>query len=191
MALTSGVCLDRAKAAAERGVPADAVRWACTVTDVSEELVDWMAATSLLRRALPAAGAGTLPRRARVAVLGSYTTRQLVQILPLAAARCGIDVELHEGGYDQFRQEILDPRGELARFRPDVVVLAVHEGALALPEVSSTRTTTSPGRWRAGPPCGRRSRTRRAPVSSSTPSPCRRTCRCGTWRRAPPGHGTP
>ncbi|MDQ1287071.1 MAG: hypothetical protein QG622_636 [Actinomycetota bacterium] len=138
MALTSGVCLDRAKAAAERGVPADAVRWACTVTDVSEELVDWMAATSLLRRALPAAGAGTLPRRARVAVLGSYTTRQLVQILPLAAARCGIDVELHEGGYDQFRQEILDPRGELARFRPDVVVLAVHEGALALPEVSST-----------------------------------------------------
>jgi FkbH-like protein len=136
LVLTSDVCLDRAKAAANRETWAEALRWACAVTDTSEELVDWMAATAVLRRSLR--HEDSLPRKARVAVLGSYTTRQLVQLLPLAAARCGVDVELYEGGYDQYRQEILDPRGGLVEFRPDVVILAVHAGALSLPEFSDT-----------------------------------------------------
>lgn len=126
--------LARASVEARAGRPAQAVRFAQAACDTSEALVDWLAAAAVVRRWLP-----TLPplaRSARVAVIGSYTTTQLAALLPLAASRCGVALEMYEGGYGQYRQEVLDPRSGLAAFRPDVVVLAVHAGEIDLPDHS-------------------------------------------------------
>jgi FkbH-like protein len=111
-----------------------ALRWVLTVVDVSDELAAWSGAGAVLRRCMTDAEAA--PRSIRVAVLGSSTTSQLCALLPLACARAGLQVELYEGAYGQYRQEILDPASGLYSFAPDAVVLAVHEGDLHLPVVS-------------------------------------------------------
>lgn len=128
-------CLALAKVHLRAGQPARALRWACTTSDASESLADWMAATGVLRRCLPQVS--PLPRTARIAVLGSYTTQQFAALLPLAAARTGVAAEVYECGYGQFRQEVLDPSSGLYEFRPDVVVFAVHAGSLDLPQQSA------------------------------------------------------
>lgn len=129
------LCLDLAKAYSRLDRPADALRWAFAGCDASEELVDWIAAASVLRTCadrLP-----PMPRRAKVAVLGSYTTSQLCALLPVAAARSGVAVEVYEAGYAQYRQEILNPASGLYAFDPDIVLLAVHAGEIDLPTVSA------------------------------------------------------
>ncbi|WP_261559970.1 HAD-IIIC family phosphatase [Frankia tisae] len=131
---TAALCRDLAVAHERAGDPAGAVRWALALTDTDGDLGTWSAAAGVLRRCLPAAG--PLPRSARVAVLGSYTTSQFAALLPLAAARAGVAVEIYECGYGQYRQEILDPGSGLYSFAPDVVVLAVHAGEAALPAVA-------------------------------------------------------
>ncbi|EFC84738.1 HAD family hydrolase [Parafrankia sp. EUN1f] len=128
---TAGLCRDLALAHERAGDPAAAVRWALAMTDAGGDLTCWSAAAGVLRRAFPAAGLTLRP--ARVAVLGSYTTAQFAALLPLAAARAGVAVEVYECGYGQYRQEVLDPASGLHRFRPDVVILAVHAGDTALP----------------------------------------------------------
>jgi FkbH-like protein len=95
-------------------------------------------------------------RRARLAVLGSYTTSQLVPLLRLAARRSGVALEIHECAYGQYRQEVLDPDSATWAFQPDVILFAVHAGDLALPawsqdperdvDVEASRWT---GLWRA------------------------------------------
>ncbi|WP_261575666.1 HAD-IIIC family phosphatase [Frankia gtarii] len=131
---TAALCRDLAVAHERAGDPAGAVRWALALTDTDGDLGAWSAAAGVLRRCLPAAA--PLPRSARVAVLGSYTTSQFAALLPLAAARAGVAVEIYECGYGQYRQEILDPGSGLYSFAPDVVVLAVHAGEAALPAVA-------------------------------------------------------
>jgi FkbH-like protein len=131
----AGTCLRLAKLSDRLDRPADAVRWAFAASDASEGLVDWMAAAAVVKRCLPRLP--PLPRQARVAVLGSYTTTQFAALLPLAAARCGVAVEVYEAGYGQYRREVLDPAGGLAAFDPDVVVLAVHAGEVDLPALSA------------------------------------------------------
>ncbi len=74
----------------------------------------------------------------RLALLGTSTTAQLGASLRLAAAAIGVDVVLYECEYAQYRQDILDEASELYRFAPDTVVLAVDEGALALPAFSDS-----------------------------------------------------
>lgn len=128
---TGGACAELARAYQRSGAPAQALRWAYAVCDVSERLVDWLAAASVVRACLPRTSG--LPRQARVAVLGSYTTVQFTALLPLAAARAGVAVEVYESGYGQYRQEILDPASGLYAFDPDVVILATHAGVLDLP----------------------------------------------------------
>jgi FkbH-like protein len=130
-----GTCVELAKAYRRAGAPAQALRWAYAVCDVSEQLVDWLAAASIVRSCLPRTSG--LPRRARVAVLGSYTTVQFTALLPLAAARAGVAVEIYESGYGQYRQEILDPGSGLYAFNPDVVILATHAGELDLPAAAA------------------------------------------------------
>ena len=129
-------CLDLAKAHRAAGDPARAAQWALAATDAgasgtSGDFAGWLGADQVwrsVRAQLPPA-----PRRVRVAVLGSYTTTQFAALLPLACARAGLDVEVHESGYGQYRQELLDPASPLHAFDPDVVVLAVHEGEVDLP----------------------------------------------------------
>ncbi|TCJ31757.1 HAD family hydrolase [Parafrankia sp. BMG5.11] len=122
--------LDRASALADTGDATGALRLAFRAIDADATLATWLAAAGVARRCLPAAD---LPRSARVAVLGSYTTTQFAALLPVAAARAGVAVEVYEAGYDQYQREILDPGSGLYRFHPDIVVLAVHHGTVSLP----------------------------------------------------------
>ena len=60
----------------------------------------------------------------RLAVLGSFTTKQLAALLELYLFAAGVDAEVYEGEYDVFRQEILDAGSQLYEFAPQIVLLA-------------------------------------------------------------------
>jgi FkbH-like protein len=63
-------------------------------------------------------------RKPRIAVLGSFTTHQLVSLLELFLYAGGIGAEIFEAEYGTFRQELLDSSSELYQFKPDFVILA-------------------------------------------------------------------
>jgi FkbH-like protein len=88
----------------------------------------------LLARVL-ASGQWQPRRKAKLAVLGSSTTSLLAPVLRAAAFRSGLELEIYEGLYGNYQQEVLDPRSGLYAFAPDVVVLVVNHRDLALPPV--------------------------------------------------------
>ena len=115
----------------------EACRWACKVVDAGDEFSSWQSASQLVRRCrdrISSAG----KRSVRVAILGSYTTIQLTQLLLLAGARLGVWFDVYECAYRQYEQDILDPNSGLYAFRPDVVVIAVHEAEVRLGGGSSS-----------------------------------------------------
>lgn len=63
-------------------------------------------------------------RKAKIAVLGSFTTHQLVTLLELYLQAGRVGAEIYEADYGTFRQELLDPGSELYRFQPNFIVLA-------------------------------------------------------------------
>ncbi len=63
-------------------------------------------------------------RQTKIAVLGSFTTHQLVWLLELYLQAARVKSEIYEADYGTFRQEIFDPTSELYRFQPDFVVVA-------------------------------------------------------------------
>jgi FkbH-like protein len=128
------VCLGLARSQEGLGDAAEALRWALAVTDAGTELAAWRAAAGIARRNAEAAGSPS--RAARLALLGSYTTNQLAELLWLAARRFGVSLEIYECPYAQYRQEILDPASGTYAFDPDIVLLAVHEAELDLPPFS-------------------------------------------------------
>ena len=92
----------------------------------------WTRAEKLQRR-LPPDAIPTL-RSIRLAVLGGRaSTALLAPLLRLACFREGIAVELYEGDYDHWQQDILDPASGLYTFRPDVVLLTTHWRDAELP----------------------------------------------------------
>jgi FkbH-like protein len=143
-------CLELARGYERLGDPRTALRWALAATDAAEEFSFWQAAVGLARRN---AMAGDPSRRTvRLALLGSYTTNQFADMLWLAALRIGVALELYESPYGQYRQEILDPASPMYAFSPELVVLAVHAGELALPAYSTAPEddiATEVERWRS------------------------------------------
>jgi FkbH-like protein len=129
------LCVRLARCHEGRGDLAQAHRWALAVVDADDNFAAWQAAAAIAGRC---AAAAPSRRSARLALAGSYTTSSFAPLLGLAAARFGIALTIHEGGYGQYRQDLLAPDSPLHRFAPDFVTLAVHEGALALPEYSAT-----------------------------------------------------
>jgi FkbH-like protein len=129
------LCLKLARCHAELGDRAEALGWLTAVTRAEDSFLAWQGAAGLLSE-LAAESQAAAKRTARIGLLGSYTTDQFGPMLQLACAAVGIGVELYAGGYDQYRQEILDPGSGLHGFAPSHVVLAVHEGAAELPELS-------------------------------------------------------
>ncbi|MGD9797444.1 MAG: HAD-IIIC family phosphatase [Acidimicrobiia bacterium] len=128
---TAATCARLARAHERAGEAAGAWRAAVAAVDGGDDFTSWSAAAAVLRRC---AAAAPPPRRSiRLAVLGSSTTAQLTDLLPLVLGRLGVAVELYEADYAQYRQEVLDPDSGLYRFAPDTVLLAVHDGALGLP----------------------------------------------------------
>jgi FkbH-like protein len=130
------LCVKIARCHHRLGARGRAVSWLARIPAVSDRFRTWQAGASLLARV--AADSPLAARRtARVWVTGSYTTAQLSAMLPLGALPAGLALTVREGGFDQYRQDVLDPASALYRFDPDYVVLAVHEGAAELPELSS------------------------------------------------------
>lgn len=89
--------------------------------------LDYTSATTLHRIARRVAEHASLgERRVKIAVLGSFTTHQLVDLVELFLLAGRVRAEVYEADYGVFRQEILDPDSELYRFRPDVLLLATN-----------------------------------------------------------------
>ena len=129
------LCVRLARAHLAVGDRGQAAAWLLRVVDAEDAFRPWQAAASLLPEL-----AGDLEkpaaRSARVAIVGTYNTLQLVGMVRLAARRYGVDVELYEAGYGQLEQELLAPESGVASFGADYVVIAAHDGAVRLPDRS-------------------------------------------------------
>ncbi len=126
-------CILLASVYLDRGDAVRAARWAFAATDADDPAA-WTRAGRIWKKVR--SRITPPPRRARVAVLGGYTTSQFCGSLSLAAARAGVEVDLYEAGFGQYQRELVDPDSGLHRFRPEVVVLAVSAADVALPELS-------------------------------------------------------
>jgi FkbH-like protein len=106
---------------AERGAIGDVMRWfpRLLLPDL-----DYTTATSFarilarLRKKVPPRAGGP-----RIAVVGSFTTHQLVELFDLYLHGAGTDAVLYEAGYGTLHQELLDPDSGLNKFRPDLVII--------------------------------------------------------------------
>jgi FkbH-like protein len=113
----------------------DACTWLKHAIDAARSALEWQAAAGAfarLRTQFPL----QLPRRVKVALAGSYTTTLLAGLIRLCGFREGLDIDLYESRFGQYAQDLLDPASELHAFQPAAVILAVHEGALQLPDAS-------------------------------------------------------
>ena len=131
----ASLCLSLARTYVRMNNIPEAIRWAVAVVDAGDDFSTWLSAASIIENATNWK-TGEPRRRSRLALAGSFTTLQLRAILPLAGLRHGIEFETWEAPYGQYRQELLDPQSALYRSQPDFIVLAVHEGELALPFLS-------------------------------------------------------
>jgi FkbH-like protein len=131
------LCLKLARNYLHEGSFSEVFRWALSVVDAGDDYLSWHAAASLIQRC-PADQVPASRRTARVSVLGSYTTLQLVKLLGLASRRIGLELILHEGLFGQYQQDILDPHSSFYASSPEFLVLAVHEGEVKLPSLSQT-----------------------------------------------------
>jgi FkbH-like protein len=59
----------------------------------------------------------------KIAVLGSVTTKPLIDLLDLYLQPGRIDALFYEADYDTIQQEFLDPNSGLHRFQPDCVII--------------------------------------------------------------------
>lgn len=157
---SADVCLELARLYYEADDYQQAFRWCVRVVDAGLDYRSWDAASRVLKRVLNSYRPDT-HRAVKLAVLGSYTTDQLVDLVRLVAARRGISVELYQAGFGLYQQEVLDNESGLYAFGPDLVLLALHEGQVMLPgfsddpegevEAEVARWTSFWGRIRSGP----------------------------------------
>jgi FkbH-like protein len=118
-----------ARAHFDQGALEEALRCVLAVVGAGDDYRSWQSAAALL----PRLSTGPERRPIRGALLGSFTTAHLAPLVELAARASGLTIDLYEGGYGQYRQELLNPTSELYARDPEVVILAVHEGELGLP----------------------------------------------------------
>ena len=137
-----------ALAAGDHGGAASALRGAVIPT------LDYTSAQSLvrhLRKLRAGAVAGSAP--VKLAVIGSYTTQQLTELIDLNLFGLGVDAELYEADYDVFRQEILDPSSGLYAFGPQFVfICSGHHDLANVPGIedgdSDDRVDAELAEWR-------------------------------------------
>lgn len=130
------LCLKIARMAVEAEEFDSAIRWLRALVDYDGRFRTWHSGARVLETIPTEQVRSAMARTARVGVLSSYTTAQLVPMLRLAGLRANVHVITFEGGYDQYQQQVIDAKSPIYEFAPDFVVLAVHEGALRLPSFS-------------------------------------------------------
>ena len=103
--------------------------------------LDYTTARSLYRVRKELRGRTTLRADSiRLAVIGGFTTSQIVAFIDLCLFGAGVEAQIYEGDYGIFRQEIIDPDSDLYKFRPQVVWLAVARGDIGQqPSISGGR----------------------------------------------------
>src|ERR1700683_3358808 len=85
--------------------------------------LDYTTAISLHRILKKIKSACPPARTTRIAVLGSMTTHQLVDLLDLYLQAGRIAAEFYESDYGTLNQEFLDPTSGLHQFQPDLVLI--------------------------------------------------------------------
>src|SRR5436305_1204483 len=66
----------------------------------------------------------------RIAVMGSSTTNELVDLLEVLLLQSGFRPAFHQGDYGRFYEDSVVAPAALVDFRPDVVVLHTSSGAI-------------------------------------------------------------
>jgi FkbH-like protein len=74
---------------------------------------------------------GKARQTVKLAILGSFTTKQLAGLIELFLFAAGVEADLYEGEYGVFRQDIFDEQSQLHRFAPQVLFLATTSRDLA------------------------------------------------------------
>ncbi len=85
---------------------------------------DYTSAQTLMRLRQKLQGMTAAAPKIKLAVLGSFTTKQLVSLIDLHLFAMGVEVEIYEGDYGVFRQEIFDSGSGLHEFAPQILFLA-------------------------------------------------------------------
>src|SRR5438445_11827866 len=70
------------------------------------------------------------------AALVSNHTIDIAVPLTVECARRGLKLDLHTGGYDQYRQELLEADGAVDRFSPGAILISLHLET-AFPDLSA------------------------------------------------------
>jgi FkbH-like protein len=76
----------------------------------------------------------------RLALIGSSTLSHLHAGIRLGGLRRGILVDVYEGIYGMYRQELMDPNSGLHRFAPDAILLSLDSRHLTAPEGCSVES---------------------------------------------------
>src|SRR5262245_22423671 len=99
-----------------------------------------------LRRLKTVEEACTDGKPLRVALLRSYTAEPIEPILKLRLLLDGFKPSIWIGGYNQYTQEILDPRSALHEFRPDLVLMMIRLEEV-MPDFVDEFASRPPAHW--------------------------------------------
>ena len=102
-------------------------------------------ATEYARLARLLAGLDEEPN-VRLAYLGNSTLDLLARYVAVQAAGEGLLAAAHTGAYGQYVQEVLEPSGPLAAFRPDLVLLALSLRLLRPEQMARFSSLSAPER---------------------------------------------
>lgn len=61
----------------------------------------------------------------KILFIGNYTQNLLADYLSELAKKEKLDLQLHVSGFNQFRQEIINPQSELHRLNPEIIFIAI------------------------------------------------------------------
>src|SRR5690349_17350586 len=89
-------------------------------------------AKAALDRLEPGEDAALGLKQTRIALLGSHTLLHLEPGIRVAGLARGLAIEVHVGGYNLYRQELLSGDAALANFQPNFLLLALDEAAIGL-----------------------------------------------------------
>jgi len=120
-----------ARAALAMGAPDTAARRCIRVVDLDAGYADWVAASAILRQCPPEAIPARRPTQ-RVALAATWTTNTFAPLLALAAARCGLRIEINEAGFGQYFNATLQHGSPLLATDPEAVILLPDDRALGL-----------------------------------------------------------
>ena len=107
---------------------------------LATERIDRIAAAAL-EKLQPKMEAAIGFSRKRIALLGSHTLAHLAPGIRVAGLARRLAINVHVGDYNLYRHALLSGDEALARFRPDLVLLALDENAFALsfpPDVATS-----------------------------------------------------